>query len=136
MSYCNWEKTSIENQKYHNQEWGIPVHDDRTQFEYLMMEVMQCGLSWDLMIRKREIFRSCFDNFEYNLIANYTEKDIERILNTDGMIKSRKKIEAVINNAKKFLEIKKEFGSFCNYIWQYSDNKTILYDKSNSWTLY
>ena len=65
MSYCNWEKTSIENQKYHNQEWGIPVHDDRTQFEYLMMEVMQCGLSWDIVIKKREIFRACFDNFEF-----------------------------------------------------------------------
>ena len=129
MSYCNWDKTSELNKKYHDEEWGIPVHDDRIQFEYLMMEVMQCGLSWDLMINKREIFRKCFDNFEYDLISKYTEKDIERIMNTSGMIKSKKKIEAIINNAKNFIEIRKEFGSFCKYLWAYSDNKTILYDK-------
>ena len=131
MSYCDWENTSELNIKYHDEEWGIPVHDDRTQFEYLMMEVMQCGLNWNMMINKREIFRKCFDNFEYNLIAKYGEKDIERIMNTDGMIKSKRKIEAVINNAKCFQEIRKEFGSFCNYLWGHSENKTILYDKHN-----
>ena len=132
MSYCNWEHTSLLNQKYHNTEWGVPVHDDRKQFEYLMMEVMQCGLSWDLMINKRDIFRKCFDNFSFDKIASYTNKDIERILNTDGMIKSPRKINAIINNAKCFQQIRKEFGSFCNYIWAYSDNKTILYDKHNA----
>lgn len=129
MSYCNWENTSEKNRRYHDEEWGIPVFDDRTQFEYLMMEVMQCGLNWDLMINKRDIFRKCFDNFDYNKIAKYDEKDIERILNTEGMIRSRRKIEAVINNSKCFLEIRKEFKSFCSYLWKYSDNKTILYDK-------
>ena len=129
MSYCDWDKTSEINKKYHNEEWGIPVHDDRMQFEYLMMEVMQCGLSWDIVIKKREIFRKCFDNFEYDLIAKYTEKDIARIMNTDGMIKSKRKIEAIINNAKCFQKIREEYGSFCNYLWQYSDQKTILYDK-------
>ena len=113
MSYCDWENTSELNIRYHDEEWGIPVHDDRTQFEYLMLEVMQCGLNWNMMINKREIFRKCFDNFDYDLIAKYSEKDIERIMNTDGMIKSRRKIEAVINNAKCFQDIRKDFGSFC-----------------------
>ena len=129
MSYCSWENTSELNIKYHNEEWGVPVYDDRMQFEYLMMEVMQCGLNWNMMINKREIFRKCFDNFNYDKIANYDNKDIERIMATEGMIKSTKKIEAIINNAKCFKKIREEFGSFCNYLWKYSDNKTILYDK-------
>lgn len=129
MAYCNWGGSSDLNQIYHDREWGIPVHDDRTQFEYLMMEVMQCGLSWSLMIKKREIFRACFDNFEFDLIAKYDENDIKRILETDGMIKSRRKIEAIINNAQCFQKIREQFGSFCNYLWGYSDNKTILYNK-------
>lgn len=129
MSYCNWSNASELNIKYHDEEWGIPVHDDRMQFEYLMMEVMQCGLNWNMMINKREIFRKCFDNFEYDLIAKYTEKDIERIMNTDGMIKSPRKINAIINNAKCFQIIRKEYGSFCKYLWAFSDNKTILYEK-------
>ena len=128
MSYCNWGNTSKLNIKYHDEEWGIPVFDDRMQFEYLMMEAMQCGLNWNMMINKREIFRKCFDNFEYDLIAKYTEKDIARIMNTDGMIKSKRKIEAIINNAKCFQKIREEYGSFCNYLWAYSDNKTILYE--------
>lgn len=126
MSYCGWAKTEL-NKKYHDCEWGVPVRDDRIQFEYLMLEVMQCGLSWDLMIKKREIFRECFNNFDYDRVADYKENDIERIMNTDGMIKSRKKIEAIINNAKCFQQIRAEFGSFCDYLWAYSDNKTILY---------
>ena len=69
MAYCNWETTSDLNIRYHDEEWGVPLHDDRGQFEFLMMEVMQCGLNWNMMIRKREIFRSCFDNFEYDKIA-------------------------------------------------------------------
>ena len=131
MSYCNWENTSLLNQKYHDTEWGVPVNDDRKQFEYLMMEVMQCGLSWDLMINKRDIFRKCFDNFNYDKIASYDDIDINHILNTSGMIKSERKINAIISNAKCFQQIRKEFGSFCNYLWEYSDNKTILYDRHN-----
>ena len=129
MSYCNWDKTSELNKKYHDEEWGIPVLDDRMQFEYLMMEVMQCGLNWNMMINKREIFRKCFDNFEYDLIAEYSDTDIKRIMKTDGMIKSEGKIKAIINNAKCFQKIREEYGTFCNYLWNYSDNKTILYEK-------
>ena len=129
MSYCNWEHTSEANIRYHDEEWGIPVHDDRRQFEHLMMEVMQCGLNWNMMINKREIFRSCFDGFDYDRVAEYGEKDIERILSTEGMIRSRRKIEAVINNARCFKKIREEFGSFEAYLWGYSGGKTILYDK-------
>ena len=129
MSYCNWEHTSEANIRYHDEEWGVPVHDDRHQFEHLMMEVMQCGLNWNMMINKREIFRSCFDGFDYDKVAEYGEEDIKRILSTEGMIRSRRKIEAVINNARCFKKIREEFGSFEAYLWGYSGGKTILYDK-------
>ena len=88
MSYCDWDKTSDANKHYHDEEWGVPVfNDDRHQFEHLSMEVMQCGLSWDLMINRRDIFRKCFDNFEYEKIAKYDEEDIIRIMSTPNMIK-------------------------------------------------
>lgn len=88
MSYCDWDKASDLCRLYHDEEWGVPVHDDKKQFEFLMLEAMQCGLSWNLMIQKREIFRKCFDDFDYDKIALYTEADVDRILNTDGMIRS------------------------------------------------
>lgn len=94
-----------------------------------MMEVMQCDLSWDLMIRQREIFRACFENSEYDRIAEYGERDIERIMNMEGMIRSRRKIEAVINNFRCFQEIRSEYGSFSEYLWAYFDGKTILYNR-------
>ena len=129
MAYCNWGTNLDILIAYHDTEWGVPLHDERGQFEFLMMEVMQCGLNWTMMMKKREIFRSCFDNFEFDKIAEYTEEDIERILEVPGMIKSRRKIEAIINNAKCFQKIRQEFGSFDAYLWAYSDGKTILYNK-------
>ena len=113
--------------KYHDEEWGVPVHDDIKQFEYLMLEAMQCGLSWDIVLKKREVFRSCFDGFDYDKVAEYSEKDIERIMNTPGVIRSRRKIEAVINNARCVQRIRKEFGSFSDYLWGWTDGKTLLY---------
>jgi DNA-3-methyladenine glycosylase I len=113
--------------KYHDEEWGVPVHDDKKQFEFLMLEVMQCGLNWNMMIEKREIFRECFADFDFNKIALFTENDIERILSTDGMIRSRRKVDAIIHNAKLFCRIVEEYGSFDKYIWSYSSGKTILY---------
>jgi len=127
MERCDWGNSSEKMIKYHDEEWGIPVFDDRIQFEFLMLEAMQCGLSWNLMIEKREIFRECFDNFDYNKIALYTDEDIDRIMNYPGMIKSPGKIKAVISNAKCFLKIVEEYGSFSSYIWNYSKGKTILY---------
>ena len=132
MGYCNWDGTSEANLRYHDEEWGVPLHDDRGQFEFLMMEVMQCGLNWNMMIQKREIFRACFDNFEYDLIAEYGEQDIERIMNTEGMIRSRRKIVAIINNARCFQGVRAEFGSFSGYLWAYSNGKTILYNRHDA----
>lgn len=129
MAYCNWGNTSAINQKYHNEEWGIPLHDDKKQFEYLMMEVMQCGLSWNIIINKREIFRACFDGFDFDKISTYTEKDVARIMAVEGMIKSPRKIAAIIHNAACFQKIREEFGRFDDYLWGFSKGKTILYDK-------
>jgi DNA-3-methyladenine glycosylase I len=127
MAYCDWGAVNAALKKYHDEEWGVPVHDDRKQFEFLMMEAMQCGLNWSLILQKREIFRTCFDDFDYDRVADYGEADVQRILETPGMIRSRRKIEAVIKNARCFREIRAEFGSFSAYIWAFSDGKTILY---------
>lgn len=127
MGYCGWADTDPLDKVYHDTEWGIPVHDDRHMFEHLILECMQCGLSWALMLKKREIFRKCFDNFDYDRIADYNEADVERILNTEGMIRSPRKVNAIINNARCYQKVREEFGTFCDYIWSYSDGKTILY---------
>lgn len=127
MNRCPWCLINELETKYHDEEWGVPVYDDIKQFEYLMLEVMQCGLSWDTVLKKREIFRSCFDGFNYDKIASYTDADIERIMNTAGVIRSQRKIEAVINNARIFQKIRSEFGSFSQYLWGWSGGKTLLY---------
>lgn len=127
MGYCAWAGMNEKMQAYHDTEWGIPVHDDKKMFEHLMMEVMQCGLNWNMMLQKREIFRECFADFDYEQIARFGETDIERILGTEGMIRSRRKVEAVINNARRYREVRAEFGTFCDFLWAYSDGKTILY---------
>lgn len=127
MVKCEWCMCNDLMIKYHDEEWGTPLHDDRKQFEFLMMEVMQCGLNWNMMIQKREIFRSCFDDFDYNKIVSYEEADIQRILKTEGMIRSRRKVEAVIHNAVCFLKLREEFGSFSEYLWNYSKGRSILY---------
>lgn len=129
MSYCDWNITSEANICYHDEEWGTPVHDDQKQFEFLMMEVMQCGLSWDLMMQKREIFRTCFDDFDYEKVAAYNEADIERIMSYPGMIRSRRKIAAVISNARCFQMLRAEQGSFSEWLWAHTDGKTVLYNK-------
>ena len=127
MERCPWCLGNEEMIRYHDEEWGVPVHDDRKQFEFLMMEVMQCGLNWNMMIQKREVFRTCFDDFDFDKVAAYDEVDIERILGTEGMIRSRRKVEAVIHNAQCFQKIQTEFGSFCEYIWSFTKGKTYLY---------
>ena len=129
MAYCDyWDEASEINIRYHDKEWGVPLHDDRGQFEFLMMEVMQCGLNWNMMMQKRGIFRNCFEGFDFDKISQYGEADIQRILNTEGMIRSRRKIEAIIANAKCFQQIRSEYGTFCDYLWGFSDGKTILYN--------
>lgn len=124
---CAWCKDGGLNEKYHDTEWGIPIHDDRKQFEFLMLEAMQCGLSWTLMLKKREIFRKCFDNFDYGKIAEYGEDKIKSIMEYPDMIKSERKIKAIINNAKAFMKIREEYGSFDSFLWSYSNKKTLIY---------
>ena len=114
---------------YHDKEWGVPVHDDRKHFEYLTLEVMQCGLNWLMMLRKRDTLRACFDGFDYEKIAHYSESDIQEIMDTGGMIRSERKIKAVINNAMKFKELIQEYGTFDQYIWSFTDGKTYVYKK-------
>mgnify|MGYP001092019651 FL=1 len=123
---CSWPTTPLY-QAYHDYEWGRPIHDDQRQFEHLCLESLQCGLSWLTILNKREIIRQCFEHFNVDAVAQYTETDIERIMSTEGMLKSRKKIEAIINNAQAFQRIQAEFGSFCEYIWAFTNHKTLIY---------
>jgi len=129
MGHCDWALTNPLNKKYHDTEWGIPIRsDDFRMFEHLSLECLQCGLSWGLMLKKREIFRQCFENFDYDRIAVYNETDVQRILHTEGMLKSVPKIRAVIHNARCCQQLREEFGSLCNYFWRHTDGKTILYN--------
>lgn len=129
MNRCKWCCDNGINQKYHDEEWGIPLHDDKRHFEYILMEVMQCGLNWTMMLKKRDIFRRCFSNFEVKAVAGLGEEEIEQILQIEGMIKSRRKIDAIINNAKCFLAVVEEFGSFDQYIWSFSNHQILVYKK-------
>ena len=129
MKRCEWCCDNGIMQKYHDEEWGIPLHEDKRHFEYLLMEAMQCGLNWNMMLNKREIFRKCFADFDYQKVALFDETDIDRIMNTEGMIKSRRKIEAIIGNAKGFLKIIEQWGSFDQYIWSFSGYKSMVYLK-------
>lgn len=128
MNRCPWCLGTEKMIRYHDEEWGAPVHDDRKQFEFLMLEAMQCGLSWNLMIEKREIFRACFSDFDYDDIAAFNEEDVQRILEYPGMIRSPRKIRAIINNARCFQQVRREFGSFDGWLWGVAQGKTILYD--------
>lgn len=127
MERCSWCLCNEKMIRYHDEEWGVPLYDDRKQFEFLMMEVMQCGLNWNMMVQKREIFRKCFDDFDYQSVAEYTEEDIQRIMKTEGMIRSERKVRAVIHNAQCFLKVREEFGTFSDYLWGFSKGKVILY---------
>lgn len=125
---CRWCKGDTMMEKYHNEEWGIACHNDQQLYEYLMLEAMSCGLSWKLMLMKREIFRTCFANFDYMKVAQFTNIDVERIMQYPGIIKSKRKIEAMISNAQAFIKIRNEFETFDNYIWSFTKGKTIIYN--------
>jgi DNA-3-methyladenine glycosylase I len=111
--------------EYHDVEWGVPVHDDRKLFEFLILDGFQAGLSWWLILERRESFRVAFDDFDPAKVAKYTAKDIDRLMNAPGVVKNRAKISATINNAQLFLKVQKEFGSFDSFIWQFVNGKTI-----------
>lgn len=127
MGYCSWAAVNEQETRYHDNEWGVPVHDDRVMFEHLCLECLQCGLSWDLMLTKREIFRACFADFDFNQVAAFDDADVARIMETPGMIRSERKIRAVIGNARCYQAVREECGSFCDYIWAFAGSKTILY---------
>ena len=122
---CPWPSNNELMIRYHDEEWGTPLHDDRKLFEFLVLDAFQAGLNWSIILNKRENFRNAYHNFNPVKIAKYTSKDVKRLMNEVGIIRNRLKIEATITNAKKFLEMQKEFGSFDKYIWQFTGHKTI-----------
>ena len=111
--------------KYHDEEWGTPVHDDRTLFEFLTLEGFQAGLTWELILKRRVVLKKAFDNFDPDKIARYMDKDVKRLMNDPGVIRNRSKILATINNAARFRELKEEFGSFDTFIWKFVQGRTI-----------
>lgn len=123
---CGWCEKDDLYRKYHDEEWGKPVYDDETIFEFLVLESFQAGLSWYTILKKRENFKKAFDEFNYNIIATYSEDKVEDLMNNAGIIRNRLKILATINNAQRFQEVQKEFGSFSKYIWSFVDGKPIV----------
>ncbi len=121
---CGWAKNDLAI-LYHDAEWGVPVHDDKKLFEFLILEGAQAGLSWNTILRKRENYRAAFDDFCAEKIALYDKRKLGELLLNDGIIRNRLKVASTVQNAKSFLKIKKEFGSFDSYIWSFVDGKTI-----------
>jgi DNA-3-methyladenine glycosylase I len=116
---CSWGDTPADYRFYHDEEWGNPTNDDFKLFEKICLEGFQSGLSWHIILKKRENFRAAFANFDFNKVATYTEKDVEELLQNEGIVRHRLKIEATINNASRAIEMVKEFGSISAYIWQW-----------------
>ncbi|HRY84233.1 MAG TPA: DNA-3-methyladenine glycosylase I [Candidatus Cloacimonadota bacterium] len=125
LSRCEWVGKDPLMIKYHDEEWGVPVHDDRKLFEFMVLDAFQAGLSWSCVLGKRENFRVAMDNFEAGQIALYNEEKIAELLENAGIIRNKSKIRATIVNARLFLQIQREFGSFDRYIWQFTKGKTI-----------
>ena len=117
MKRCAWAGDKPHMIKYHDKEWGVPVHDDRVLFEFLILEGAQAGLSWDTILRKRENYRRAFSRFDPRKIARYTAKDVRRLLADEGIVRNRLKVRAAILNAQKFLEVQRQYGSFDSYFW-------------------
>ena len=125
---CRWVSNAF-NTPYHDEEWGVPVHEDRTWFEFLILEGAQAGLSWDTILRKRQRYREVFDNFDPEKVARYDAKKVRALLADPGIIRNRLKISATISNATAFQQVQEEFGSFDAYIWRFVDGKP----KQNAW---
>ncbi|MGD8697669.1 MAG: DNA-3-methyladenine glycosylase I [Gemmatimonadales bacterium] len=128
MKRCEWAQTdpSI---AYHDQEWGVPVHDDRTLFEFLILEGAQAGLSWETILKKRQTYRAAFDDFDARAIARYGQRKVDRLLADPGIVRNKAKVAAAIQNARAFLKVQEEFGSFDAYIWSFVDGRPI----KNAW---
>ena len=126
MNRCKWAMNVNEiYTKYHDEEWGEPIHDDQKLYEMLILESFQAGLSWSCILNKRENFKKVFDNFDINKIINYDENKIKELQNNEGIIRNKLKIKATINNSKIFKQIQEEYGSFDKYIWSFTNNETI-----------
>lgn len=122
---CEWDTNDPLMTAYHDKEWGVPVHDDRKLFEFLLLDSFQAGLSWSTILKKRENFRKAFEGFDQKKISKYGNRKIKRLLNDAGIVRNRLKIAATISNAQKFLELQKEFGTFDKYVWKFVGGKGI-----------
>ncbi|WP_026977164.1 DNA-3-methyladenine glycosylase I [Flavobacterium tegetincola] len=122
---CSWCEKDDLYRKYHDEEWGIPVYDDAKLFEFLILETFQAGLSWHTILKKREHFRSAFNNFDYKIIAHYSEEKIQELMLDAGIIRNQLKIRSAVSNAQAFMKVQEEFGSFSKYIWNFVDGKPI-----------
>ena len=123
---CPWCLGFDQYKKYHDEEWGVPVHDDKIHFEFLILEGAQAGLSWSTILKKREGYRKAFADFDPHQVARFSEKKLEKILLDPGIVRNRLKVYAAVSNAKQFLKVQKEFGSFDKYIWQFVGGKPIV----------
>ena len=126
LKRCAWGTGNELYQNYHDHEWGVPVHDDRLLFEFLILEGAQAGLSWITILRRRETYRQAFANFDPTIVAQYDEVKIEELLQDKGIIRNRRKVESTVRNAQAFLRIQKEFGSFDRYLWEFVEGKPIV----------
>ena len=126
---CEWCGTEPIYVDYHDKEWGVPVHDDRLHFEMIILDGAQAGLSWITILKRRKSYREAFDNFDVKKVSRYSDKKVEKLLTNPGIIRNRLKVHSAVKNAKAFLKIQKEFGSFDEYIWQFVNHKTI----QNKW---
>ncbi|MEM7484748.1 MAG: DNA-3-methyladenine glycosylase I [Bacteroidota bacterium] len=122
---CGWCEGDSLYEAYHDKEWGVPVKDDDTLFEFLILETFQAGLSWITVLKKRDNFRKAFDNFDYKKIANYNQDKIDELLDNPGIIRNKLKVNATVSNAKAFMDVQKEFGSFSDYIWGFVNGTPI-----------
>jgi len=122
---CGWSTSDPIYIKYHDEEWGVPIHDDRKLFEFLILEGFQAGLSWITILRKRDNFRKAFDDFDAEKVARYGKRKINSLLKDEGIIRNKLKVEAAVTNARAFLKVREEFGSFDKYIWQFVNHKPV-----------
>lgn len=126
LNRCGWCKGNALYEKYHDEEWGVPVYDDNTLFEFILLESFQAGLSWLTILKKREGFRRSFDHFDYQKIANYQEADIQKLIQNPEIVRNKLKIRAAVSNAQAFIKLQKEYGSFSEYFWSFTKGKPII----------
>jgi DNA-3-methyladenine glycosylase I len=126
---CEWCNSEEIYKKYHDKEWGVPLHSDRKLFEFLILEGAQAGLSWITVLKKRDAYRQAFDQFDFNKVADYKERRIKSLLSNPGIIRNQLKVRGTVKNAQAFIKVREEFGTFNKYIWQFTDGRTI----QNSW---